>query len=121
MYIYLLPLGSIWENAFEKMGIMIDACRKSNGAELSTLFLYHKETNELYSRIAKPEPIEIAIPAGCGIAGSCFTSKQTINVDKPYEDTRFFGGIDRRTGIEDIRYQYKYQWRSDFVHTICLS
>ena len=52
---------------------LIDLITEALGAERATLFLYDKETNELFSRVLLGEGVtEIRIPAGAGIAGAVF-------------------------------------------------
>jgi adenylate cyclase len=68
-------------------------------ADRSTLFLYDRKTNELFSRVAEGlEMKEIRIPADRGIAGAVFTTRQTENIVDPYNDPRFNKDVDRRTG-----------------------
>ena len=69
------------------------------GADRSTLFLYDRRTNELFSRVAEGLQIkEIRIPTDSGIAGDVFTNRQTVNITDPYNDPRFNKEVDRRTG-----------------------
>ena len=69
------------------------------GADRSTLFLYDRKTNELFSRIAEGlETREIRIPTDSGIAGTVFTTRETVNIPDPYNDPRFNPEVDRRTG-----------------------
>ena len=59
-------------------------------AERSTLYLYDERTDELWSLVA--EGIgnkEIRFPATSGIAGACFQTGETINVEDAYADPRF--------------------------------
>jgi adenylate cyclase len=68
-------------------------------ADRSTLFLYDRKTNELFSRIAEGLEIkEIRIPSDSGIAGTVFTTRATVNITDPYHDPRFNPEVDRRTG-----------------------
>jgi len=68
-------------------------------ADRSTLFLYDKKTNELFSRVAEGLEIrEIRIPIDTGIAGAVFHSRHTENITDPYADPRFNKEVDRRTG-----------------------
>ncbi len=68
-------------------------------AERSTLFLHDATTDELWSRVAEGiAEREIRIPAGVGIAGECFTSREAINIPDAYADARFNPEVDRKTG-----------------------
>ena len=69
------------------------------GADRSTLFLYDRKTNELFSRVAEGLEIrEIRIPTDTGIAGAVFQSRRTENIADPYHDPRFNKEVDRATG-----------------------
>jgi adenylate cyclase len=68
-------------------------------AERSSLFIYDAATDELWSHIAQGSEIgEIRIPSHAGIAGTVFTSGDTINIPDAYADPRFNPEIDKRTG-----------------------
>eukprot|EP01118_Nematostelium_gracile_P014477 TRINITY_DN5653_c0_g1_i2.p1 TRINITY_DN5653_c0_g1~~TRINITY_DN5653_c0_g1_i2.p1 ORF type:complete len:543 (+),score=133.70 TRINITY_DN5653_c0_g1_i2:122-1750(+) len=99
-----LPMlqGPIWTKALEKMNTILDVARDMVNADLSTLFLHDPITNELYSHVAHPEPVDIAIPANIGICGACFTTNKCINSPSAYMDTRFYSGIDRQTGAPTL-------------------
>ena len=81
------------------LGSIMRATSELLDADRSTLFLYDKQNNELFSRVAEGIDIkEIRIPVNNGIAGSVFTSKKTENIAQPYADARFNKEVDRRTG-----------------------
>ncbi|MGE3541527.1 MAG: GAF domain-containing protein [Candidatus Tectimicrobiota bacterium] len=68
-------------------------------ADRSTLFMYDEKTQELWSRVAQGEESrEIRFPCHLGIAGSVFTTGQTINIPEAYADARFNPDVDKRTG-----------------------
>ncbi|MFH1724509.1 MAG: GAF domain-containing protein [Elusimicrobiota bacterium] len=68
-------------------------------ADRSTLFVFDKKADQLWSRVAQGlESKEIRIPSSAGIAGSCFTSGETINIPEAYEDSRFNPAVDNKTG-----------------------
>jgi len=68
-------------------------------ADRATLFLYDKNTCELFSRIAKGGRVdEIRFPSHLGIAGAVFTTGKTINIPDAYSDSRFNPEVDRKTG-----------------------
>ena len=78
---------------------LVHATTELLNADRSTLFLYDKKTNELFSRVAEGLEIrEIRIPTDTGIAGAVFTRRQTANIADPYNDPRFNKEVDRRTG-----------------------
>ncbi len=72
-------------------------------AERSTLFLLSKETNELWTKVAKADGktmMEIRIPANKGIAGYVASTGQTLNIPNAYQDPRFDPSTDERTGYK---------------------
>ena len=88
-------------------------------ADRSTLFLYDKKTDQLFSRFAEglntreiPVPSdstetpmpggrkEIRIPASQGVAGSVFRSGKPANITDPQNDPRFNKEIDQKTGYK---------------------
>ena len=69
-------------------------------AERSSLFLYDRETDELFTRVAQGDEVgEIRIPAGAGIAGSVFRSETAVIIDDAYADARFNPAADKATGF----------------------
>ncbi len=70
-------------------------------ADRCTLFLVHRKSGELWSRVAQGENIsEIRVPRGIGIAGYVALSGQTVNIKDAYQDPRFNPEVDRRTGYK---------------------
>ena len=68
-------------------------------ADRCTLFLVHRKSGELWSRVAQgPNMNEIRVPRGIGIAGHVTLSGQTVNIKDAYQDPRFNPEVDRRTG-----------------------
>ncbi len=68
-------------------------------ADRSTLFLYDEKTNELWSQVGQGLEIkEIRFPSRLGIAGTVFTTGETINIPDAYKDSRFNPEIDKKTG-----------------------
>ena len=54
----------------------------------------------LEEAVAKTRSEEIIIPFGVGIAGSVAQTKETINIKDAYNDPRFNGEIDIKTGYK---------------------
>jgi serine phosphatase RsbU (regulator of sigma subunit)/anti-sigma regulatory factor (Ser/Thr protein kinase) len=78
--------------------IMDDTCRIMD-ADRATIFLHDPQQDQLFSRVAKDAEIsEIRIPSAAGIAGSVFTTGETINIPDAYQDERFNPAIDKKTG-----------------------
>ena len=70
-------------------------------ADRSTLFIYSKKTDELWSRIAEGmETKEIRVPAASGIAGEVFQSGEKANISDPYNYPAFNPEVDLKTGYK---------------------
>ena len=83
--------------------VMTEATRMLD-AERSTLFLNDARTDELFARIAEGDNGdttvgEIRFPNGVGIAGTVFTTGETINIPHAYADLRFNPDVDVQTGF----------------------
>jgi adenylate cyclase len=79
---------------------LIDLITDALGAERATLFLFDRETGELFSRVLSGEAIaEIRIPTAAGIAGAVFCSGVAEIIPDAYQDERFHQDTDRRTGF----------------------
>lgn len=66
--------------------------------ERVTVFLYDRERDDLFSRLATGAEA-IRFPAGKGIAGECFQTGAAINIADAYADPRFNPAIDRQSGF----------------------
>ena len=79
--------------------VMAEATRMLR-AERSTLFLLDERTDELFARVAEGDSVgEIRFPSTAGIAGTVFTSGESITIPHAYADLRFNPELDRRTGF----------------------
>ncbi|MCC5602831.1 GAF domain-containing protein [Nostoc favosum] len=81
--------------------IVMEQARILMQADRSTLFLYRKEMNELWTKVAAADGtnlIEIRIPANRGIAGYVASTGEALNISDAYKDPRFDPTIDRKTG-----------------------
>ena len=68
-------------------------------ADRCSIFLYDPNTDELWSTIALGMAGEvIRIPSGVGLAGHCFQTGETINLEDAYTDKRFNKEVDSHTG-----------------------
>jgi len=68
-------------------------------ADRATLFLVHRKSGDLWSRVAQGENVrEIRVPRGVGIAGHVAVSGEVVNIPDAYKDPRFNPEVDRRTG-----------------------
>ena len=71
-------------------------------ADRCTVFLYDKENNELYSKVATglDDFKELRIPADKGLAGHVVQTGETINIKDAYNDKRFNKDVDKKTGYK---------------------
>ena len=69
-------------------------------ADRCTVFLYDKEKNELYSKVATglDDFQELRLPADKGLAGHVVQTGETINIKDAYKDKRFNKSVDKKTG-----------------------
>lgn len=70
-------------------------------ADRSTLFLYRKELDELWTKVEDVNSknlIEVRISASRGIAGYVALTGKALNITDAYMDKRFDASIDQRTG-----------------------
>jgi adenylate cyclase len=79
---------------------LIGTITKMLNAERSTLFLNDQKTNELYTEIGEGlGATQLRFPNHVGIAGTVFTSVQSVNIPHAYVDLRFNPAVDKRTGF----------------------
>jgi hypothetical protein len=97
-----MPLlqGTVWWQTVDQLRVMLESLRLVVQADIATLFLYDDVTDELYARILTSDGslCEIALPASLGLVGAAFTTRSTINTCSPYDDPRFYRGIDEKLG-----------------------
>src|SRR5581483_6192194 len=87
-----LDLGALLQRTMGEATRMLHADR-------STLFLHDPERHELFSRVAEGNELsEIRFPDHVGIAGTVFTTGESINIPYAYADLRFNPSFDRQTG-----------------------
>ncbi len=79
------------------LGTIVEAACEVLDADRATIFLYDRQTDELYSRVAKGID-SIRFPADAGIAGQAARTHTCINVTDAYADQRFNPEVDRKTG-----------------------
>jgi adenylate cyclase len=79
--------------------IMAAVTRMLN-CERSTLFLNDEKTRELYTEIGQGLGVsKIRLPNHIGIAGTVFTTGQTVNIPYAYADLRFSPAFDKQTNF----------------------
>ena len=95
---FVAEVGSDFELGAMLTKIVTEAAQMLK-ADRATLFLHDAKRQELFSRVAMGHSVgEIRIPDHVGIAGTVFTSGETINLPHAYADLRFNPAQDRRTG-----------------------
>ena len=89
-----LKLGPLLQKIMETTTEILEADR-------STLFLHDDKRSELWSEVAQGvEVAEIRFPDHLGIAGSVYTTGQTVNIPDAYADSRFNPEVDKKTGYK---------------------
>ncbi|MBO5947990.1 GAF domain-containing protein [bacterium] len=79
--------------------IIAEETKLALNADRCSVFLYDKDTNELWSKIALGiEAQEIRFSANKGLAGHVARTGETINIKDAYNDERFNKEIDLQTG-----------------------
>jgi adenylate cyclase len=81
--------------------IVMEQARILMQADRSTLFLYRKELDELWTKVEEVNGtnlIEIRISASQGIAGYVASTGKSLNITDAYTDPRFDSSIDKKTG-----------------------
>lgn len=70
-------------------------------ADRCTVFLYDKEKNEIWSKVALGmDSQEIRFPADKGLAGYVIKTGETVNIQDAYNDSRFNPEVDKETGYK---------------------
>ncbi len=90
----------------ELSALVLRKCREVLGAEGAAILLLDPERHELYfPYVADADPevtarlLSLRFPADRGIAGAVLRNGRPLKVDDVSNDPRFYGGIDRRTGL----------------------
>ncbi len=88
------------EASLDKLLITIaEQTRLVLNADRCSVFLYDKDRNELWSKVALGmDSEEIRFPADKGFAGHVFKTGETIKIKDAYKDNRFNKDIDKKTG-----------------------
>ena len=81
--------------------VIAEETKSAIQADRCSVFLYDKEKNELWSKIALGmDSEEIRFPADKGLAGHVVKTGETINIKNAYIDDRFNKEIDLKTGYK---------------------
>ncbi|MBR2526011.1 GAF domain-containing protein [bacterium] len=88
-------------NIDQLLRVIAEETKEAIQADRCTVFLFDKEHNELWSKVALGlEDSEIRFPAEKGLAGHCVKTGETINIKDAYNDSRFNPEIDNKTGYK---------------------
>ena len=88
-------------NIDQLIRVIAEETKEAIQADRCTVFLFDKEHNELWSKVALGlENSEIRFPAEKGLAGHCVKTGETINIKDAYNDSRFNPEIDYKTGYK---------------------
>src|SRR5574341_951767 len=86
--------------------LVVAKCRDAFDAEGVSILLLDAHRNELYvPYVADADPevtarlLSLRFPADRGIAGAVLQSGRSVRIDDVATDPRFYGGVDRRTGV----------------------
>ena len=81
------------------MQTIAEEARNAVQADRCTVFLYDKETDELWSKVALGlGSQELRFNASQGIAGTVFRTGEIVNIKDAYSDSRFNKEVDLKTG-----------------------
>lgn len=81
------------------MQTIAEEARNAVQADRCTVFLYDKDTDELWSKVALGlGSQELRFNASQGIAGTVFRTGEIINIKDAYSDDRFNKEVDAKTG-----------------------
>lgn len=79
--------------------VIAEETKNAIQADRCTVFIYDKEKNELWSKVALGmESQEIRFPADKGLAGYVVQTGETINIEDAYNDPRFNKDVDTKSG-----------------------
>lgn len=89
------------KNIDKLMQTIAEETKEAIQADRCTVFLYDKETDELWSKVALGlGSTELRFKANQGLAGHAFQTGETINIKDAYSDDRFNKNIDKETGYK---------------------
>ena len=79
--------------------VIAEETRNAMRADRCTVFIYDKDKNELWSKVALGmDSQEIRFPADKGLAGYVVKTGETLNIADAYNDKRFNKDVDSKTG-----------------------
>lgn len=86
----------------ELLKVIAEETKNAIQADRCTVFLWDKETDELWSKVALglDESQEIRFPADKGLAGYVVKKGEALNIPDAYKDSRFNPEVDKKTGYK---------------------
>lgn len=87
-------------NLDKLLALVMEETESALEADRCTVFIYDRERNELWSKVAAGTDgqEEIRFPAHLGLAGYVVKTGEVLNIKDAYEDPRFNKEIDKKTG-----------------------
>jgi HD-GYP domain-containing protein (c-di-GMP phosphodiesterase class II) len=84
----------------ELMKVIAEETKNAIQADRCTVFLWDKDTDELWSKVALgiDDSKEIRFPADKGLAGYVVKTGEALNIPDAYSDPRFNPEVDKNTG-----------------------
>lgn len=84
----------------ELLRVIAEETKNAIQADRCTVFLWDKDTDELWSKVALglDSSQEIRFPAGKGLAGYVVKTGESLNITDAYNDPRFNPEVDSKTG-----------------------
>ena len=84
----------------ELLRVIAEETKNAIQADRCTVFLWDKDTDELWSKVALglDSSQEIRFPADKGLAGYVVKKGETVNIVDAYNDPRFNPEVDKKTG-----------------------
>ena len=81
--------------------VIMEETNRIMTSQRSTVFLHDRSAGELWSLVATGmRRNEIRIPETYGVAGWCFQNQTPLIINNAYEDTRFYGEVDKVSGFK---------------------
>jgi signal transduction histidine kinase len=81
--------------------VIIDQTNQIMDTERSTAFLFDDKRDQLWSFVATGiKRNEIRIPSNYGVVGWVFKHKTPLLINDPYNDTRFYAEVDKKSGFK---------------------
>jgi len=86
----------------ELLKVIAEETKNAIQADRCTVFLWDKDTDELWSKVALglEESQEIRFPADKGLAGYVVKTGEALNIPDAYKDSRFNPEVDKKTGYK---------------------